>query len=660
MDTESVIVRGESNTPLRYALFSTFKGTTAVFDLHRLNGSQPRYRSSPFQALPAPFSRWMEDDAIAIIGADVQGDANVAGACISATVDCRRVFEHLQRPHPSGHEPPVIHIQGIGNKTGLGVQAFWAKGVDFKPQPETTYVRLYGQHRYFHRETLRWPWWRDPLRLYAWARGPAGCLTEQHDYYLRNDGTTPMALVNRVLLTNLLRHPTEDLPGGRFLPDRIQSLLRPYVVARAPLLGRNPLLEISVSSDSDSDPGPPVDRVPVPQDWRPRSPSPPPPAPPPAEVLPTPQEDEEDPVVVWGPTQEAKLSWMMEFNPGPRCIYCSSGGHRFRSSSGAATCPRFRAGEVYKCHYPYCEDKEPHCTSMCSTLHGTCPSCYTKGHTATQRCEEWSEDIWAERRRVWETHADRGIYSQRRHERWELGFFSHRKFTAWPWPFSSHNHMLSVPVTRVLEILQDWAHGIAPLPPWRPRPAQHDEPRPCNRKRPPPEETQFVPTPRLPAVGRQIAEEFHSGRLQPVPAPMANETDSAAYLRRPQQSVFRRLDGKPQVTFRPVQRRVQVLPRPVPAGPPKPKRIRQAVFKPIPAQGGPSATSTPARPRPSATATSGGSSLPDMSVPPPRLPPPPARRPQQPGAPLLALPRSPSPSDTMDFGLLPEDRLDNS
>ncbi len=657
MDTESVLVKGESNTPLRYGVFSTFKGTTAVFDLHRLNGGQPRYNESPFAALPAPFRRWMEDDAVVVIGADVQGDAGVAGAHVSASVDCRRIFEHLQRPHPSGDEPPVIHIQGIGNKTGLGVQAYWAKGVDFKPQQEATYVRLYGPHRYFYRESLRWPWWRDPLRLYAWARGPAGILTDQHEYYLWNDGTTPMALVTRILLTNLLRHPTEELSGGRFLPDRIQSLLRPYVVSRAPLLGRNHLLEpLDISSD-ESDPGPPVHRVPVPRDWRPRSPTPPVPQEVPQaaqEVRPAQQEEEETPLV-WGPTQEAKLAWMTTFNPGPRCVYCASGRHRLRANSGHIVCPRYLAGEVYKCEYPYCEDKEPHCTAMCATLHGTCLTCYTKGHTFVQRCEEWTEEDWKTRRDTWEQHADRGIYSRRRQERWELGFFSHRKFSAWPWPFSSYTHMLSVPVTTVLDILSDWAKGIAPLPPWRPRPAQHDEPRPRNRKRPPPEDTQYVPAPAVPTVGRQIAEEFHAGRLQPLPASKTNVSTLAASLRRPQDSVFRRLDGAPRVTIRPVQRQVQVLPQPQP---PKARKILQAVIRPARPSRAPLATSTPRRPSSTATSAS-AASLPDMSVPPPRLPPPPSRRTST-RPPLLALPRSPSPSDTVDLDLPAEDRLDQS
>ncbi len=681
-DSESVLSTGGASTPLRYGIFSTFSGTTAVFDFHRLAGSQPHFRRPPLMDIPDIFTTWLEEPGIVVLGADVAGDASVAGADATSCLDTRVFFDHMRRSPDVAGDNPVVNIYGIGNRSGLGVQAYWAKGYDHKPQPETTFVRTYGQHRYFaaHSARLRWPWWRRAPELYRWTRGTDGGLRDVHHFYMWCDGTTPMSLLHRVLLTLLIRNPWCTTYEDRSLTERIHHFIAPYVRQPPPPRRRPHIVDLSrdegeITDSSDSDPPPPTTSRPVPLDWRPLSPDAPsrPETPalsagpssipsPPRTVLQLP---------VWGPAQKFKAAWDMTFRTGDRCAYCAADTHVFSTKEGRPICPRYHAGEVYTCQYKYCNSGTLHCTRMCPVLHNVCPTCYTRGHSPEQRCEEWTEEEWARRRDGWEAVADLGLLTTDRHRIWNQGFFYHRRFTAWPFPFESYLHMVSVPVLRVLAILRDWANGIAPLPPTRTRPSFHDEPRPRSKKRPPPQDSQYVPGPPLAPLARASAEGFLSGQQQPRPVhPVGASLAAAPERRRTQQA------PPPASAPPPAKRIKQAIVRRVPrvrqeSPPVRARRARsptRAIVRPVAR-----AVSVPPRPdfsRPPPSAAAGSSSstprlivLPPLNVPPPPSPAPtPSRRR------LLPLPPSPpracrsssssSSSEAVDLDVRPEDRLD--
>ncbi len=428
----------------------------------------------------------------------------------------------MRRASSHDNEPPLVNIYGVGNRNGLGILFYWARGYDYKPQPEETYVKTYGQHRYFapHSSHLRWPWWRRPMELYKWTRNADGRLHDVHHFYLWNDGTTPMALLHRMLITTIIRDPWAKEFDGRSLPERLHRFIAPYVKQSDPPSRRPTIvgLEAPSSSDESDDygPPPPSDPRPVPLDWRPLSPNTLAATPAaPSEAATPPRVMVEMPV--WGPAQEFKAAWETVLRPGDRCTYCASDAHVFDTKEGHPLCPRYHAGKIYTCQYRHCTADTLHCTKMCPVLHAVCSTCWTRGHTEEPRCEEWDEARWAARREDWEAVADLGLYTARRRTIWNFGFFYHRRFTPWPWPFQSYLHMMLMPVLRVLAILRDWANGIGPLPPTRPRPAYHDEPHPRLRKRPPPEESQYHPSQVLPPVSRALASDFMAGRLEPHP-----------------------------------------------------------------------------------------------------------------------------------------------
>ncbi len=613
------------------------------------------------------------------------GDAGVAGADATSCLDTRRMFEHLRRSSGQDGDDPIINIYGVGNRNGLGVQSFWSRGYDFKPQPEDTFVRYYGPHRYFERgsNTLRWPWWRRPVELYKWSRTASGLLHDVHHFYMWCDGTTPMALLHRIHLTMLLRNPWDDTYTDRSLTERIHHFIAPYVRQPPPPRRRPPVVlvdEGGVSDAStDSDPPPPTSSRPVPLDWRPMSPEPAPPVP--AATVPPPPARTVVEMPVWGPTQDFKNAWETVFRPGDRCTYCASDSHIFSTRDGRPICPRYHAGEIYTCQYKYCNTDVLHCTKMCPVLHAVCSTCYTRGHSEEQRCEEWGEEEWTDRRDNWEAVADLGLHTAARHRIWNQGFYYHRRFTAWPWPFESYTHLTTVPVLRVLAILRDWARGIAPLPPTRARPAFHEEPRPRSRKRPAPTESQYHAGPTLPPVARARALDFFQGRLQPTPLHPPGSSLAAAAERRPKESPDKELPDQPP------KKRLQAVVRRIPRGeprepdPPAPRLHRgptATIIRPLV----PRSHSLPSRPDlsrppPSSAAASSAETatpmvgvrrvfvLPPVQVPPPALPAPAQQRrpqllelPPSPPRPSRARAQSSTSSEAVDLHVRPEDRLE--
>lgn len=52
----------------------------------------------------------------------------------------------------------LINLRGRGNRFGLGIQAFYAKGEDYKPMKKGAYVEWYGEHQYKNAGRSQWPW----------------------------------------------------------------------------------------------------------------------------------------------------------------------------------------------------------------------------------------------------------------------------------------------------------------------------------------------------------------------------------------------------------------------------------------------------------------------------------------------------------------------
>ncbi len=206
IETTNDVRRADSGPVYSFVVIATPAGLTAAFDLHKLAATQGVDHQRPLEFLPAIVRAWIKDPDFAVVGANIVKTLDRCAVPFCSTVDTRDIFVHFRRHRY--RDELLINVTGFGNRDGVGAQAFYAKGEDFRPQLEHIYVDRYGPHRYTRGGRSHWPWWRNSTRFYRWrANTEGGHLDAHHQWYLWHTATTPFALFYRLLLERSLHQP---------------------------------------------------------------------------------------------------------------------------------------------------------------------------------------------------------------------------------------------------------------------------------------------------------------------------------------------------------------------------------------------------------------------------------------------------------------------
>ena len=442
-----------------FALFGTITGRAVLFDLEAMyNG--PVSREDPFEPLPPEFKAWICSPDVVVAGSAVQRDIAQAGLMGKKICDTKLVFSGAMSPLDG--RPPVINI-GSTRRTGLGVQAFFAKGIDHKPMKLDDFVKAYGSHNYRDDHGKRkWPVWRQPARIYTWPKDDDDNLMEHCQFYCYHDATTPAALVAKIFLDFCVSYKVAVKDAT--IADYLERILGPNYGAvglddvldlEAPDLedefaegkekteqnevGRGCILETKIeqprstsfqAAQEDLEEGevPEIEPQPGPSD-------------------PKRSRDNEGKVVRTGKPREGTCfgywDWRKEReNPyllvpafGRLCRYCGVGKHSHKDRNGALLCDKALVDDPdsNKCTYAKCHNPREHRTEVCPNLHRRCAICHHRGHGETSRCWTWSEEDWKAALKDFEASADKGVYTQsrRRDERW--GFWAHIRRNPFPY-----------------------------------------------------------------------------------------------------------------------------------------------------------------------------------------------------------------------------------
>ena len=476
-----------------YALFSTLMGRTVIFDLEEMFGG-PVPAAKPLEPLPPEFMDWIKDKRIIVAGSAIHKDAATLGLEGRSLCDTARIFEGAMMS-PEGN-PPLIELS-TNTRTGLGIQAFYSKGVDYKPMSLKEFITNYGTHRYYDEKGLRrWPDWRDPRVMYRWVK-KEGRLRDYHIFYMMHDATTPVTLMAKLFLdfahkggkvscATIAEYLHESLGPtlGSTVPDEVLELA-------APELEQEFDCTISISTDSSEKSTIQVSpekteraqqRLPTFPFSQDRAHS---------EVQPAEKEEGEasdDEVQEIQPDHKITRSgkpragtifaywdWSNErSNPyathphfARLCIYCGVGKHSYKSKSGDILCDKVgQDGDGEKCTYNRCDNKHTHRVAVCPALHQKCSLCSHRGHGETDGCPNWSPDDWKSALDDFESVADYGVYtkSRRRDERW--GFWAHGWGDSFPY-FAPYPILLRMDIAEVDRKLgRGLAGSTRPSRPW--------------------------------------------------------------------------------------------------------------------------------------------------------------------------------------------------
>ncbi len=193
--------RPEDSDRVVYAHFATFTGRSVCFDLEMISGG-PVLEENPLLVLPEEFIDWLKDPEIIVAGSAVDKDADVAGIELLNMRDMNKVFEHYLSPQ--GQQEPLVSL-GAKDKIGLGGQAFFSKGINFKPMGRGEFERYYGPHKYREGNRIKWPLWRNKFRLYKWQRDAEGNLNSHGRFYQYHDSTEPPSCAAALFMLKALR-----------------------------------------------------------------------------------------------------------------------------------------------------------------------------------------------------------------------------------------------------------------------------------------------------------------------------------------------------------------------------------------------------------------------------------------------------------------------
>ena len=479
-DTESHVI----DRRMLYVIMSSPVGTTLMFDLEALAGTDGLHPDRPLEFLPDVVKSWMRDPSFIILGSDIHQDVRRCQFRFTSLVDTRDVFTLYQKPEGDGCPAP-IRLGNVGNKTGLGTIALWGKGNDHKPQMRAQYVEFHGPHNYMREGHPHWPWWRCPQDFYRWARDPLGRLTSHHYWYAFHDGTAVFSMLYRIVLqracsgfypaasdsiTDTIRKlvsrlvDTVDcgLEEGHAPPPPVVTLEEEAEKGSESGLGSPAKHEISSDSDNDT---PSFTEQATDED-----------------------SDVEDYVATgvpfsrvkyeWKEQDQVFLPWEADPNLSNGCRCCGATTHPLTWETGDVACMVFRRRKDMQplCEYPRCAKNTTHLTFKCRALHHVCQLCFTRGHDEAAGCMEWSNRDWYHAREMFEAYADEGELTRKRRADWRFGFFCPRPFAPWPLPFTSYQEMCEKPVGEVRKISDDFQtrgiwpprHPYPPLTPSRP------------------------------------------------------------------------------------------------------------------------------------------------------------------------------------------------
>ncbi len=467
-ETPANKVRWQDKERLLYVLIGTFKGRVAVFDLEEMSRG-PVDTEQPLAALPDSVKRWIRDEEVMVLGSNVGQDFGKLDYRATSLCDTRDVFRHYY-----GEENGLIWL-GETTKSGLGVQAFWAKGFDYKAGKRADHVKLYGDMRYTDKRGRKaWPQERIRTVLYKWDK-QRGKLQDFQLHYMWNDATTSVALVVRLAMEMLLngRLVYKSRPRWAALISRIigcnvggymGEVDDEQVDVEVP--PRDSDVQTPAKANSNA-----VTSVCVPE----------------AEAV----EDDVEVVGVLGHPKltpiagssfhyfDADIRRINYYKADPVwprvCTYCGDPMHSFKNYKKEILCPLMLSDDpnVDKCKYRMCRDKKSHYTPVCRTLHHRCVKCLHRGHLERQLCDEWDEEVWESARLDFEHQADKGVWTKfrRSEERWS--FWSHAPGTAFPY-YAPHRVLLEEGVLLVNEKL-----GLQPT-----RRGFNQEQAPAGTKRP--------------------------------------------------------------------------------------------------------------------------------------------------------------------------------
>ncbi len=187
-----------------YAIFGTLTGRVVIFDLEECYGG-PVCTDDLLITLPPEFRAWFKSPDVIIAGSGVDKDLEEAGVEAQKVINMQTVFsKHLMA---CDHRGPLVDMSN-NRRSGLGIQAYYAKDLDYKPMPARKYVEAYGLHRYQDSNgRLKWPAWRHHDHLYRWYKDREGNLKPESLFYMWHDGSCPASVVAKLFLDTCQRDP---------------------------------------------------------------------------------------------------------------------------------------------------------------------------------------------------------------------------------------------------------------------------------------------------------------------------------------------------------------------------------------------------------------------------------------------------------------------
>ncbi len=421
-DTESFIGRREDNwaekDKLLYVLVGTLVGRAIVFDVLALHNGRSACDGDTLMALPGEIFDWLQSNKVVVVGSNIKKDCEKLQLEANKLVDTAYTFAKAMTP--VGDQGALVRI-GDTAKTGFGIQAFFSKGMDYKPMKVKTFVNNYGRHQY----RPKWPAWRDPTVLYKWNYGEAKLLEEHHLFYMYHDSTCGASLVAALAVEHFVQGRYN--PVGDVTPADVMEVILGQDFASADVD-----LVITVSQQEV----PPVDM----NVSNNRSL---------ANAAAQTDEPEIEIVSLVGmPTTRPLPGTSFAFfthhdermNPYrkqpafPRlCYACGQSKHSLNDYKGNLMCPmRLNPTATLRCRYTRCRERDNHVTRVCKRLHSRCSRCRHRGHESTTDCGKWTETDWEEDREAWEAVADSGYWTSKRRGHCAWGYFSHVWGTAYP------------------------------------------------------------------------------------------------------------------------------------------------------------------------------------------------------------------------------------
>lgn len=503
------------------AHMGTASGKGVLFDLELMASGRYAPEEDALRDVPQAFKYWLRSPDIYTAGSDIRRDEQKTGINIKRMVDMRDVFAYYRELKYEGK--PIIDI-GKTSKTGLGIKAFYSKGVDFKPMARHKHVALYGDPGYKTQRGARmWPDFKH-WTIYKWKRDDTGHITQPAIFYNFHDCCQPQSTIGTIFL-DMAAGPGIVVGGSCSVADAIHAVIQP-------VLDRRPVPQVirdlgfpsptPGTSQEASKVATPQAKAQVQQDQG-RAP----PAKRPADRTVTLQEpisvsssaastegsdtlslaahedlsegeivdDDEgakakpelkeppnkklrhaDYRIPGMPAYTVRWDWEVDRkNPyarypawGKHCEACGLGKHAIKDKAGNIMCPSVKDQEWLICGYRRCS-KEGHTTKVCKALHQICPLCLHRGHDRYAGCARWNKLQWTVAKHDFEDAASQGMYTTSRHhdERW--GWWAAKSGTPFPYPLA-YKDLLQLQVEDADKALAAQRPGVAvsaggPTPP---------------------------------------------------------------------------------------------------------------------------------------------------------------------------------------------------